>query len=179
MFNIEEKLRDIQNLSTKTLTIGIQGEKGEQKKLVRFMSQSAQFPKEPKGEGKDEKNKKKRSRFKINEDLTVEEVAIYQEKGTKNKKGTPVIPSRSFIKETFNINKDKIRKTFMGAVLKSPEKSLGLIGTYVVGLIQQRIADGIDPALSPKTVKHKGSSKPLIDTGQLRNSITFKIEDKA
>jgi phage gpG-like protein len=178
MFDLEEKLRDISNLANKTLTIGIQGGKGEQKKLVRTISQSAQLPKLPKSENTNEK-KPKRSRFKLNDNLTVEEVALYQEEGTKTKLGTPAIPSRSFIKATFDQNKEMIRKTFMSSILKSPTQSLELVGAYVVGLIQSRIASGIPPALNPKTIKRKGSSKPLIDTGQLRNSITFKIGDKA
>lgn len=178
MFNIEEKLRDISNLANKTLTIGIQGEKGEQKKLVRTISQSSPLPKLSKSENNNEK-KPKRSRFKLNDNLTVEEVARYQEEGTKTKSGAPAIPARSFIKATFDQNKDKIRKTFMDAIVKSPKNSLDFVGSYVVGLIQSRIASGISPPLAPKTIKRKGSSKPLIDTGQLRNSITFKIGDKA
>jgi hypothetical protein len=45
-----------------------------------------------------------------------------------------------------------------------------------VGVIKQRIANGIAPPNSPYTIARKGSSKPLIDTGQLRNSITYQVE---
>jgi hypothetical protein len=50
-----------------------------------------------------------------------------------------------------------------------------LIGMRVVGDIQDRISDGIPPPNSPITIARKGSSKPLIDSGQLRQSISFEV----
>jgi hypothetical protein len=58
---------------------------------------------------------------------------------------------------------------------KALEKSLDLFGMSVVGEIQLRIADGISPPNAIATVESKGSSKPLIDTGRLRQSITHEV----
>ena len=30
---------------------------------------------------------------------------------------------------------------------------------------------------APNTIKQKGSSQPLIDTGRMRNSVSHKVED--
>jgi hypothetical protein len=62
------------------------------------------------------------------------------------------------------------------------EQALARFGVHCVGQIQQRIADGIDPPLSPARLAEKealtGSPKetPLILTGQFRSSIRSKVE---
>ena len=52
---------------------------------------------------------------------------------------------------------------------------LARIGVWMVGSIQARIAAGIEPPNAQSTIDRKGSSKPLIDTGQLRSSITSRV----
>ncbi len=39
-----------------------------------------------------------------------------------------------------------------------------------------KIQRGIDPALKDATIAKKGSSTPLIETGQLINSIDFEVK---
>lgn len=58
---------------------------------------------------------------------------------------------------------------------KTAKKGLGLIGIYVVGLIQQKIRAIVTPPNSPVTIALKGSSKPLIDFGQMVNSVTYVV----
>ena len=43
-------------------------------------------------------------------------------------------------------------------------------------LPEAKIASNIPPALAPETIERKGSSVALIDTGQLRSSITWQVE---
>lgn len=96
--------------------------------------------------------------------------------------GTARIPARSFLQGTIDEYHAAIQKRATafgrGVVLDlfSVEQALELLGEYVVGLIKQRMADGIPPPLSPRTIKRKKSSKPLIDTGGLRASITHRPE---
>jgi hypothetical protein len=91
-------------------------------------------------------------------------------------------PERSFIRATIDKYQSAIQKRAIalgrGVLLDafSVEQALELLGEYVVGLIRQRIADGIAPRNKPSTIKRKGSSKPLIDTGGLRASITHRPE---
>ena len=118
--------------------------------------------------------------------LTVAQLATIHEFGKvihqPRMRRTIVIPERSFLRATVDLYRDAIARR---QVLLSQGYILGkfdlkpameLLGQYVVGLIKQRIANGIPPANSPYTIANKGSSKPLIDTGQLRNSITYTVQ---
>lgn len=55
---------------------------------------------------------------------------------------------------------------------------LNRIGILAVGATQQYITDLDTPPNSPETIVRKGSSNPLIDTGQMRASVTHKIVRK-
>ena len=56
------------------------------------------------------------------------------------------------------------------------EQALNQVGAAVAGMVQAKIASNIPPALAPETIERKGSSVALIDTGQLRSSITWQVE---
>jgi hypothetical protein len=109
--------------------------------------------------------------------LTVADVASFHEFGLGNN------PKRSFIADTFDEKQAQLQKQLNRAAARI-RKTKGLrarqelekLGLFFQGLIQERIAEGIDPPLNPATIKRKGSSKPLIDTGQLRSSITYEVE---
>lgn len=109
------------------------------------------------------------------EKLTVLDVAIKNEFGLG-------VPARSFIGAWFDLNSAKVVKeahVLFKLVLQGKYEKwqvFEIIGQRAVGGIQKRIADGIAPANSPRTIALKGSSKPLIDTGQLRSSITYLVE---
>lgn len=53
---------------------------------------------------------------------------------------------------------------------------LGLMGELIKGELQQSINDLDSPALAASTVARKGFEKPLIDTGHMLNSVTYKVE---
>lgn len=99
-----------------------------------------------------------------------------------NEFGTDRIPSRSFIRAWFDENEASLRQDLtklMQSVIRgarTPDQVLELLGLRCVGEIQQRIADGIPPANAPSTIARKGSSTPLIDTGILRSSISYRVE---
>ncbi len=59
---------------------------------------------------------------------------------------------------------------------KSVEKALGQLGAFFKGKVQKKMVDLSTPANAPSTIKAKGSSNPLIDTGFLRQSIKEKVE---
>jgi phage gpG-like protein len=118
--------------------------------------------------------------------LTVAQIATIHEFGKvihQPRMGrTIVIPQRSFLRATIDEHANAIARRnvllMQGYMLGKFEfgPALELLGQYVVGVIKQRIANGIAPPNSPWTIRAKGSSKPLIDTGQLRNSITYQVE---
>lgn len=110
--------------------------------------------------------------------LTNVQVASYHEFGTEN------IPQRSFIRSNDEKNKAQYKKVI--AEIKDKiifgqmkvDQGLGLLGEKVRADIQAGIRAGIEPALSEKTIKAKGSSVPLIDTGQLIQAITYDVKGK-
>ena len=70
----------------------------------------------------------------------------------------------------------------LNSLPKEKERILRLAGRFLEGKIKELFIKTPSewPSLKPETIKRKGSSKPLIDTGRLSNSITHKVEgDKA
>lgn len=109
----------------------------------------------------------------------IAEYACYNEFGTKN------IPARSFIGSTcdeqskkWDAQIDKIVGKVIEDSSANVEQLIGLLGEQIVGDIKEKITSNIPPPLSPPTIKRKKSSRTLIDTGIMRNSIKFEIIDK-
>lgn len=113
------------------------------------------------------------------EGMTNADIAVVHEYGTER------IPQRSFIGSTIDEKGREYTKQLASGVraeiasgrASALRNSVAFkrVGLRVVGDIQRRIADGIPPPNSPVTIERKGSSKPLIDSGQLRQSISFEV----
>ena len=100
-----------------------------------------------------------------------------------NELGTSRSPARPFMRKSVDENKDKI-KAMCARQLKrlaqgaSAEDILEKIGVFQKGLIQRKIVDGTFEPNAPSTIRKKGSSRPLIDTGRMRQSVNFVIRRK-
>jgi hypothetical protein len=109
--------------------------------------------------------------------LSVAEIAELHEFGLG-------VPERSWLRDWFDTNeasiKEDLRKVARGILLGrfTREQGLEILGVKYVGEIQLRIASNIPPALAESTVKRKGSSVALIDTGQFRSAITYLLEKR-
>jgi hypothetical protein len=55
---------------------------------------------------------------------------------------------------------------------------LELIALEQSSATQETITNFKSPANAPSTIKKKGSSHPLIDTGEMRSKITSKVSEK-
>jgi len=91
------------------------------------------------------------------------------------------VPRRSFIADYVDGNVDEITTQLdrsAARILRGSQmiRELNLIGLFIQGQIQERISNRIPPELAQATIDRKGSSVPLIDTGQLRSSITYEVE---
>ena len=102
----------------------------------------------------------------------------------KTKPHMITIPRRSFLRTPFDGKKDDltaaIAKQFQDVFErgKSAEQALGLIGTVAVNISKGAFTTrgyGEWPDITSATKKAKGSSQTLIDTGTLRNSITYVV----
>lgn len=165
-------LDTIKELSKKSVVVGIQGAKGEQKKLMRKVSY-----KQAEGDTKEEKKKSFKQMPKVSS-ATVAEVAAYNEFGTKTKSGARGIPSRPFIRGTLKDNKKTIATAASRILFHEPNAFHDKMGLFLVSLVRKKIREGISPENAKKTVRQKGSSTPLIDTGQLIGSLTYEVVDK-
>ena len=112
----------------------------------------------------------------------VASVAMWQEfESVKRKEdGTPRKPARPFMREAIENpdTKAKVRK-LLKQYLVNPGRVMGLIGEHVKGAIQKSISTGPWAPLAESTIarRRKKSDKPLEDTGFLRSSVTYRVDD--
>lgn len=91
------------------------------------------------------------------------------------------IPERSFIRSTFDEEQTKwtryvsqlLGKVFVGDI--TPNEMFERIGQRMVRDIQKKIRSIHSPAESPMTMRTKKVSNPLIDSGRMRQSVTYKV----
>ena len=93
------------------------------------------------------------------------------------------VPRRSFIADWSDENEEehkrqivRIAAAVVRGKLETFDEGLERLGVLFVAEIQKGISDGIPPPNAESTIARKGSSTPLIDTGVLRSSITYKVE---
>lgn len=93
------------------------------------------------------------------------------------------IPERSYIRSTVRERRGELQ-ALMARLVRlmiagkiDERRALELVGAWLVNAIKGRIVSGPFAPLKPATIARKGSDKPLIDTGQLKNSVTFVIVD--
>lgn len=91
------------------------------------------------------------------------------------------VPERSYIRSTLREKRDVIRRkmnqvasAYFAGKLEATQ-AVGLLGEFVASAVKAKIRSNIPPKLKPETVKRKGSSKALIDTGRLLNSIQSRL----
>lgn len=100
-----------------------------------------------------------------------------------NELGTSTSPSRPFLRMSVDENASDIND-MCGKQLKSiaeggtAEQCLKQVGVFGVSLVQEKIVSGSYAPNAPSTVKKKGSDKPLIDTGRMRQSVKYVIRKK-
>jgi hypothetical protein len=110
-------------------------------------------------------------------EATVVEVAAIHEFGDGP------IPERSFIRRVLHEKEREIlelQAKLTAQVIEgrlTTERALHLVGAFVAAEIKKRVAGGerIPPPLQPATVKAKGSSRPLVDKGQLVGSVAWEV----
>jgi hypothetical protein len=92
------------------------------------------------------------------------------------------IPARSFIGAWFDQHSTELFKKTTPDLAKyikgtfSKLQVLARAGSRAVAGIQSRMAQNIPPPLKQATIDRKGSSVALIDTGQLRTSVTWAVK---
>lgn len=110
-------------------------------------------------------------------ELTVADIGTIHEFGLG-------VPERSFIRAWFDEASDENRALLQSrlklviAGKLTPEQALERCALKFEAGVRRRIRARIPPPLAQSTIDRKGSSTPLIDTGQLVSSIRAKAEVK-
>jgi hypothetical protein len=119
------------------------------------------------------------TKHKKSKEADVLDIAMWNELGTSNG-----IPSRPFIRDTYDMNEAAIAKfteTMVARVtngeMEIPQAASAL-GIYVVSLMQTQIDNGAYKPNSKKTRRRKRSDQPLIDTGMMKQSIRAVVRKK-
>lgn len=101
------------------------------------------------------------------------------------------IPERPFMRNTMRKKRTEYRAAMKAAaviiieqaalgesVAKEKRKALKKLGIKAQGDIQAEITSLRTPPNAPSTIRQKGSSNPLINSGEMRAAVTFKVEEK-
>lgn len=117
--------------------------------------------------------------------VSVIEVALWNEFGTKNSDGSTHTPSRPFIRSVVYGDESRINgwreevfeKVFEGKI--SVEKALSTLGFKIRELIRAKINSDMPPPNAPATIAHKKAEgvapRTLVETGLLLRSVEFKV----
>jgi hypothetical protein len=113
-----------------------------------------------------------------NEGTSVVDYAVYNEFGTSR------IPARPFMQTTADQSRDEVFK-FSGFLVGKmidgalkPDIVLKNLGEFYQKRLQMTIRNAKEWATpnAPSTVKQKGSSSPLIDTGRMVQSVRYEVK---
>lgn len=125
----------------------------------------------------------KKSLDETNTKITLLELAAIHEFGSPS----AGIPERSFIRRTFQEPEgqkelkgvyEKLARTVITGRMDAL-RAMEILGMTMQGMVKRRILVMlIPPPNAPSTVAAKGSSRPLVDTGQLVGAISYEIKEK-
>ena len=115
-------------------------------------------------------------------------VGFYDEhnatKASANEYGSKSTPERPFMRTALDANANKYFDIFEDGFAEGVDGDTraGTASALEVGIearndIIESIQSGAWTPNAPSTVKAKGSSKPLVDTGELQRAVNFKVGD--
>ena len=97
-----------------------------------------------------------------------------------NEYGTSKMPSRPFIRQTFEKNGsdiEQVSRTLLGGIITgiyNADGALRELGDWYEGVMKEVLRDGSYVPNAPSTLAQKNGSKPLVDTGTLLQSIKWE-----
>lgn len=109
-------------------------------------------------------------------------VAAWNEFGTKRGSGAgrrQHVPERPFFRQAIKAMESGLVDLLIDGI--DPKKGVvdrhlaDRIGAYAQGQVQKQIIELDTPINADSTVARKGSSNPLVDTGTMRNAVTWKV----
>lgn len=110
--------------------------------------------------------------------LPVAQVAFWNEFGKDGSDDTPKQPPRPFFRRMIAEITPQVSQKTEGALERAKmdtEGALALLGEWLHDELVSSIDKLVDPPLSPVTIAKKGSSKPLVDTNNMRRSVGYEV----
>ncbi len=93
--------------------------------------------------------------------------------------GAAHVPPRPFFRQAIKNMEKELPQLVADIIdpktLRLDMVSLGKLGSWAAGQVAKRIIDLRTPPNSPLTIAAKRSDNPLIDTGKLLRSVTWKV----
>lgn len=106
-------------------------------------------------------------------------VAAWNEFGTR-RNGKQHVPERPFMRQAIKAANDDLTEILIQGIdakkMILDPITAGRMGLAMQNHIQRRITTLRDPPDAPSTIERKGSSNPLIDTGFMRQSVSFRVD---
>lgn len=106
--------------------------------------------------------------------IPIAAVAAFQDFGTRR------IPPRPFFRNMIAAKKGAWPRETR-AILKETDydvkRTLGLLGEHVKGQLIESIDNTNTPPLAASTIRRKGFSKPLVETGTMRSHADYEVVD--
>ena len=120
--------------------------------------------------------------FQVGND-TYDDGADVAEIAAFNEFGTSSIPARPFMRQSWENHEAELTRVCQAAVNSitnggTAEDACKTVGVAGVGIVQREIVEGDFVPNSPRTIARKGSAHPLIDTGQMRQSVHYVVKGK-
>ena len=113
-------------------------------------------------------------RYSASKEKYVATVAMANEYGVPEKK----IPPRPFMKRTVEGNSRKWKKFIKNDIANSKkpdlQNTLNKLTTKVINDIQTTINELMYPPNAESTIRKKGFNNPLVDTGTMRDTVTWR-----
>ena len=112
--------------------------------------------------------------------VTVLDIGVWHEFGNAR------VPERSWMRVPLRLKRNEINEIIESRFERAmagqldPDKVLGLAGTKAVDVMRNAFTSkgyGTWPDIQDSTKAAKGSSQPLVDTGTLRQSITYEVRN--
>lgn len=156
----EAAVRGIESMAKGYVLVGWPGDGSRLHKIVYRPSAAAGKGQPPKAEGP----------------LTIAEIAFIMENGSEKNN----LPPRPVMGQTIK-RTEKDVPTIQGRALDMflrgvpKEQALKIIAVWFEGELKRSFTKETFAPLQPETIARKGSSRPLIDSGQLRQSITSRV----
>ncbi len=110
-------------------------------------------------------------------DLTMVELGAIHEYGAPKAN----IPERSWLRSTADEKKNEWMALLERALVQvvrgrlDVQTAMELVGQRCVSDVQKKIRSNIPPALAAETIRRKGSSVALIDSGRFVQSISYEV----